>query len=283
MQKQNTANIIRHVRIIPAILFVLVSTATLLSFRTSVMLDNFWQQLGISKQDGTANIQQSFLGGYLQHYGANKIKNLAAGDRAAVAKDLMTYTKEYINSPTFHQAYQKVRSQSKPILNERKVRSKDEIRRERIAETEKSIRETEQNLKTMKPDMAKAIAPVLDVLKEQLKEYKNPNSQMIEYMHQGEVMNAQSEERSYQESLKRWEKEYPADPNVLIKKRLEHFIAVANTVDFTAELKTANGKKKFVKAEYEGKSDEWKQMYRAGKDVILPAVSFAKQWLSELK
>jgi hypothetical protein len=194
----------------------------------------------------------------------------------------MAYTKEYVNSPTFLQAYQKVRSQSKPILTERKVRSKEEIRKERIAETEKSIRETEQNLKTMKPDMAKAIAPVLDVLKQQLKEYKNPNSQMIEYMHQGEVMNAQSEERSYNDHMKRWETEYPADPKSLIKKRLEHFIAVAATVDFNAELKTVHGKKKFVKAEYEGKSSEWKQMYRAGKEVIQPAISFAKQWLSEL-
>jgi hypothetical protein len=247
------------------------------------MLDNLWSQLGMSKESGTQRIKESFLSGYLNYYSSSKVKNLATGDRAAIAKDLMVYAKEYLSSPAFQQEYLKNRSQAKPIPSERKVKPKEEIRRQKIEETEKSIREAEQNMKTMKPDMAKAIAPVVEMLKKHLKDYRDPNSQMIELMYQGELMNKQNDERYYKESMERWEKEFPADPKEVIRKRLAHFIEVASTVDFNAELKTVGGKKKFVKAEYEYKSSEWKQIFRAGKEVIQPSVAFAQQWLNELK
>ena len=64
--------------------------------------------------------------------------------------------------------------------------------------------------------------------------------------------------------------------------RLQKFVDLAKTVDFNAELKTIDGKKKFVNTAYEYKSYEWKQIYRAGKDVIEPAVTFAEQWIKEL-
>ena len=66
------------------------------------------------------------------------------------------------------------------------------------------------------------------------------------------------------------------------KKRLQHFVDLAKTVDFKAELKEVHGKKKFVNPTYEGKSYEWKQVFRAGKEVIVPAVSFSEQWIKEL-
>ena len=43
-----------------------------------------------------------------------------------------------------------------------------------------------------------------------------------------------------------------------------------------------NGKKKFVNPTYEGKSYNWKQIYRAGREVIEPAISFAEQWIREI-
>ena len=80
----------------------------------------------------------------------------------------------------------------------------------------------------------------------------------------------------------RWEKEYPVDFNVKIKERLQQFLTLSATVDFDAELKQVGNKKKFVNSTYEGKSYDWKQIYRAGKDVIEPARAFAEKWLSEL-
>jgi hypothetical protein len=50
------------------------------------------QQLGISRGQGTDNIKQSFPGVYLYYYGAKNAKNIADGNCAAVAKDLLNYT-----------------------------------------------------------------------------------------------------------------------------------------------------------------------------------------------
>lgn len=42
-------------------------------------------------------------------------------------------------------------------------------------------------------------------------------------------------------------------------------------------------KKRFVNQSFESKRTEWKQWFRAGKDVTESARTFAKEWLSELK
>jgi hypothetical protein len=80
-----------------------------------------------------------------------------------------------------------------------------------------------------------------------------------------------------------WEKNYPADHRVLIRERLESFVRLARTVNFEAELKTVGNKKKFVDPKYERMPYDWKQIYRAGKEVIEPATAFAEQWIKELK
>ena len=135
----------------------------------------------------------------------------------------------------------------------------------------------------MTPEIAKSMQGVLEMFRQNLKEYKDPNSQMIDLFYQGEVMNIESSLKSYQERLKEWEKNYPADHRLFVKARLQKFISLAKTVDFNAELKTVNGKRKFVNPTYEGKSYEWNQIYMAGKEVIDAAVQAAGQWIKELQ
>ena len=67
-----------------------------------------------------------------------------------------------------------------------------------------------------------------------------------------------------------------------IKERLNHFLELAATVDFNAELKQVGKMRKFVNPQYEGKAYDWKQIFRAGKEVIEPARQVAEQWLKEL-
>lgn len=74
------------------------------------------------------------------------------------------------------------------------------------------------------------------------------------------------------------EKNYPSDPDELIKKRLADFLAISATVDFDAEL---NGGR-FVNPEYEKESGQWKMCYRAGKDVVETARVEAQKWIDEL-
>jgi len=75
------------------------------------------------------------------------------------------------------------------------------------------------------------------------------------------------------------DKKLPADPNELIKKRLEKFMEISATVDFEA---TLNGTQ-FANPDYEKKSDQWKMCYRAGKAVITAAREEVAAWLKELE
>jgi hypothetical protein len=76
------------------------------------------------------------------------------------------------------------------------------------------------------------------------------------------------------------EKNYPADPNELIKQRLTDFLRISATVDFDAELTES---KAFKKSEYQRQSGAWKCCYRAGREVVAAAREEAQKWLDELK
>lgn len=89
--------------------------------------------------------------------------------------------------------------------------------------------------------------------------------------------------KKYKEDMAKWQTRFPEDSRQMIKNRLKQFIDIAATVDFNAQLKDAYGLKKFVNPAHERKSAEWKQMFRAGKDVTETAKKFAEKWLAELK
>jgi hypothetical protein len=265
------------------VLFVLfISSTAFISFRAHRLYSDIWEQLGITREKGTQNINESFLNGYLQYYGVRNIKNIMAGDKAALAKDLMSYAKQQISSDAFKKHYDELRKSSKPAEITVTVKTKEDIRKEKIAETEKSIKETEENIKKATPDIAKILQPVLDMLKTNLADYKDPKSQMIDLFYQGEKYSAEQRQKNYDEAFQKWQATYPEDSRQFIKSRLQKFVALAKTVDFTAELKEVNGKKKFVKPAYEMKPYDWKQIFRAGKEIILPAIAFAEQWIGEL-
>jgi len=275
---------INRIRICLALFVLLSGSLVLFSFKAGNHLaGDLWQQLGLSREQGTDNIKQSFLNGYLYYYGAKNAKNIAVNDRVAVAKDLLSYAKQYVNSNEFKKEYDLLRASAKPQeLNEKAPRTKEEIRRDEIAKTEKSIKEAEENMKKYTPEMQKAIQPVLDMLRKNLKDYKDPDNQMIELFYQGEKLQQEERIRSYKEYLQQWENNYPEDYRVMIKNRLQKFIELASTVDFNAELKDVNGKKKFVNPVYEAKAYDWKQIFRAGKDVTETATASAQQWIKEL-
>ena len=87
----------------------------------------------------------------------------------------------------------------------------------------------------------------------------------------------------YETNLAAWQKSYPENYQVMIKARLEKFLAVTADVDYNAAVHEEYGLKKFNNATYEKKPDEWKMAYRAGKPVVDAAREFASTWLKELR
>ncbi|MEJ1242344.1 hypothetical protein WBG78_29615 [Chryseolinea sp. T2] len=253
-----------------------------LSFTYATLPGKFWSQLGISEARGTENIRKSFIEGYVYTYGASAAKKIATGDRVAVANDAMAYAKSYVTTPEFQDAYKQAREQQKPAAPA-PARTKEEIQAAQIATIEKSIADTEKSMKGLSAEMQESMKDVIKMFNEQLQDYKNPESEMLNYMAEGEKFNHQTAMQTYETNLATWQKTYPENYQSMIKTRLETFLAVTADVDYNAAVHDAYGLKKFNNPAYEKKSDEWKMAYRAGKPVVDAAREFATVWLKELK
>lgn len=254
----------------------------LLSFKTMNRYTDLWGQLGVSKERGTASIKESFLNGYFYYSGRN-IKNILAGDRAAVAKDLLAYTKEYVNTEAFAKDYEASRQWSKPVLPEA-AKTEAVIRQKFIDDAKKGVGNLEKLLKTTTDaSMKKSLQEALEQTKQSLKDYEDPNSEMIKMAVQGAQNQYDYRLKAYQEQIKAWEEHTPAGVKALIKVRLQQLLKVTRDVDFNAQLTGRDGKKVFVNKEYEAKPAEWKMAFRAGKEVTSTVRAFATEWLKEVQ
>ncbi|WP_276482453.1 hypothetical protein [Paraflavitalea pollutisoli] len=253
----------------------------LFSFTTRQLFGDFWEQLGVTQQRGSNSIKSSFLNGSFYHPNVRVVRSLAAGDRVAVAKDLLAYTKEYVNTPAFAQEYEQSRQSRKPTVPE-PAKTEAVIRQKFIDDTKKGIENMEKFIKVADASMKKTAEEGLAQQKAFLKDYQDPNSEMIKMAVQGEQIQFQSRQEQYEQALKDWQTNYPANVKAMIKVRLQHMLAATKDVDFAAQTVERDGLKRFVKQEYENKSAEWKKAYRAGKDVTVAAQAFARQWLQEL-
>lgn len=264
---------------------MLISSSFLFSsYQAKKITDDIWKILGISRQTGTDGIKNSFLNGYLSYYGVRNAKNIAVNDRAAIAKDLLNYTKEYISGTEFKKQYEELRKSAKPQEPVIKpLRSIPEIQKDEIAKTEKSIKDTEKTIKEVNAEMAKAIQPVLDMLRKNLKDYQNPDHEYFAAIAMGEKYQQENEEKRYKERMQEWEKSFPENINHFIGDKLKKMLDNTKGIDYSAALVEKYGKKRFVNPAYESKGTEWKQGFRAGKDVTEPARAFAEKWLAGLK
>ncbi len=264
---------------------MLISSSFLFSsYQAKKITDDIWKMLGISRQAGTDGIKNSFLNGYLSYYGVRNAKNIAVNDRAAIAKDLLNYTKEYVSGADFKKQYEELRKSAKPQEPVKKpLRSIAEIQKGEIAKTEKGIKDTEKTIKEVNAEMAKGIQPVLDMLRKNLKDYQNPNHEYFAAIAMGEKYQQENEEKRYKERMQEWEKNYPENLNYFIGDKLKKMLDHTKGIDYSAALVEKYGKKRFVNPAYESKGTEWKQGFRAGKDVTEPARAFAENWLSGLK
>ena len=254
------------------------------SYKARMAGEEVWKMLGISQKSGTEGIKQSFLNGYLYYYGARNINNIALNERGAVARDLLNYTRQYISSPEFKTQYEQMRAKAKPtepIL--KPLRTKEEIQKDEVARLEKGIKDTEKTLKEVSAEMAKSIQPVLDMQKQMLKEYKDPANPIFASIAESEKYSQESAINSYKENTVRWEKEFPEDLNRFVASKLQKMLDATRGIDYNAVLVEKYGKKRFVNPAYERKGTEWKQGFRAGKDVTETARAFAQKWLDELK
>jgi hypothetical protein len=251
------------------------------SFTMKKVAEDFFEQLGISKTGADEKITNSLLGGYLDQYGLPNAKNIAAGNRAAITRDLLAYTKQYVNGAAFQKAYGQLRESNKPKSNT--VQSPEEMRTGLIEQYKKSITETDANMKKADASKKNIFEPILVTLKQQLKDAQDPNNMMLVNYKKNYAEMLKSVEASNQQRLNEWEFKYPVNQLLFIKTRLQQFLDETSNIDFNAQLMDKNGKKYFVNPVYEHKGNRWKLAFRAGKEVIEPARTMVKSWLQEIK
>ncbi|QRR02181.1 hypothetical protein [Dyadobacter sandarakinus] len=73
------------------------------------------------------------------------------------------------------------------------------------------------------------------------------------------------------------------DTDKILKQRISGFLERTKNIDFAAQTRDVNGRRKFVNGAYEAKDNVWKFCYRMGPAPTLAAREYAQQWLTELK
>lgn len=183
------------------------------------------------------------------------LKSMLAGDRAAVAQEVCNYVREYVNSEEFKEAYTELRAKTKPVTEPPRLSAAE------IKNIEKSLIDGEKALTQAAAYMTK----------QQLAEAKKAiTEQKLQIQQQKDPTPNKTQ----------WEKMYPADPAVMVKRRLQEYLALAATVDFKAAITGSGSSRTFVNPAYEAKPVKWKVIYRAGKDVNDVVTVFVKQWLA---
>jgi hypothetical protein len=190
---------------------------------------------------------------------AKLLPSIVQGDKTGAAKELCAYIREYCSSEAFISKYREKREAAKPT---------DEppaMTPELKDMYSSSIKEMEKLLKD--PNTAK----YLD------KKVKEATQKQIDEMKAALAMG-----NDPAPNKTKWEKNYPADVNQLLKRRLQQYIDLAATVDFSATLVPRGSKMIFANPEYEKKSLQWKACYRAGKEVNAVVTAFARDWMKAL-
>jgi hypothetical protein len=255
-------------------MFPFTSLILLVLLTAFVTLDNVFEKLGLQESEARKFVVSNVLGNYSGSRSdrfvteefdlprARLLSSVVSGDKVGAARELCVWLKDYTRSSEFIQAYTQRREALKPKTNN-SVRPDEET----IAMTRESLKSTEKelaSLKKMKNVPAASLAAMESGVIQQralLKEWEDPFP-----------------------ALTRWQEAYPANPQEMIRRRLQGYLDLAATVDYDAKLTDADryGIRKFIRPDYEKKSNQWKAIYRAGREVNGVVSAYVRDWLKEL-
>lgn len=272
-----------------AVLLIALVCVVSLAMKANKVAQDVWKQLGLTPQGANININVSFNSGMLQYAGAKNAKNIAAGDRVAIIKQLVAYAKKYTGSPEFKSEYTRRRAVAQKDFLRRNpepqvsIPTAEDIKAEEKQRLENQLKAAEAGLNSPNPKIKNAAPARIEHLKKQITALDDPNNPLVKRKRDEAERIAGSLRQQHAAALQKFEERYPEDPKVLLQKRLQEIVAMTNDVDYAAELKEGyNGKKVFVNPAYERKPAEWKLAFRAGKPATDAVRAAAQQWLGEL-
>ena len=247
-----------------------------------VAAQNALTTLGIKETDARQQMVWALSDGHVPWYGAAKVFKAAdAATRAKLVQSAMAWAKACVQSASFKADYDKQREADKPAPLQPKGSVEEEMAKQR-AERRKGVEDMKKNLEQTTPEMRKSMEATFKQIEDQNSKME-ADPRMTAMIRQSMEMQRVNEEKAYQERIKAHEKRFPADPKILIVQRLQQFLEVTKDVDFNAKLVPSGKKMKFQDPRCEGKSENWKLCFRAGKEAVEAARAFATSWLKEIQ
>jgi hypothetical protein len=252
------------------------------SWAAVILAQSTLAEFGITENQVKQQIVNSLANGSIYVYPDRKLVNAATpAARAAFVKNALSWVKTYTESAAFKADYAKQREAARPDPQQSKGTADQQVDKA-LAEQRKSLEDTKKNVAKMAPDMQKQMAPVIKQMEETIDKMAK-DSKMKDIMKQSYEQQAVSDQKSYQERLASYEKQYPVDPKVLVASRLHQFLDLSKDIVFDAKLVPGGGgKMKFADPQLENKSSYWKMCFRAGKAPVEAARVFATEWLKQL-
>ncbi|MGE5400230.1 MAG: hypothetical protein ACM3S2_07490 [Ignavibacteriales bacterium] len=250
---------------------------------SSHTMSSLLKQLEITDSDAKEYVWSNCLYLSFNFPSPKELKDAAKGERPAIVKLVGEYAKNFTKSNEFLSRYKEYMESARPQAPEA-PESTDDIMKRQKSEMSKSIRDMEEAAKNMPAAQRSEMQKLIKALKEQMVEMQSQTSALntsetADLMKQGH----EAQMAEYKEKLAQWEKEYKSGPSQLVKKWLERFLEESSNINYNAELRqNESGKKIFVNPEYEAKSDLWKLCFRAGKETVEAARTFAAAWLKEI-
>jgi hypothetical protein len=279
----------RGATLMKKIFFVLPLVLLIVGFTAERIIDDklksLLQQFKTDEDAAKSSILYAVSGPSFYIPNVKVIKALAVGDRISLIQSVGTNIKEYTASKDFIAKYNQLKEDRKPSPPEAPKYS-EQLKQEQKESFKNSIAEMEKSKSQASSDQKSMFDEVIKSLKQQLIEIDDPNKTMFkpemdDYIKQSYQMQMDD----YNNKIAEWNNEYPENnPKPMLKNWINTFLEKSADVNFEAKtVKDKNGKLKFVDQEYEYKDSQWKLYYRAGKESVTAARTFAQSWLNELK
>jgi hypothetical protein len=248
-------------------------------------LNRLLLQFKTSEEDAKLDIYYAVTG--LSYFIPNvkTLIDLSTEDRVSIVQLMGKNIKAYLASKEFIEKYNQYREDKKPTAPDAPKYS-TQLKDEQRENLQKGIAEIEKNKTQVTKDQQAMFDDIIKGLKQHLKEMDDPKNslytpEMDSYIKQSHEMQM----NEYAKSVAAWENMYPKNnPNPMIKKWINAFLEKSDGINFdakTTEIK--GGIIKFIDQEYERKDRQWKLYFRAGKETVTAARTFAQDWLGELK
>lgn len=264
-------------------LAMFLSLVFLVSYKTKKLADDVWKQLGIPETTAKQKLVNSFLDGHLYASGLKNAKNIISNNRVVIVKEVAAYAKQYVNSVEFRQKYEAFRLKKKPIPPVVPQLTPEIIRKQERARLEDQLKTLEANINSPNLKLKNSIPARMEAVKKDLSELDNPDNKTVKTKMDYEAKTYEYSIKRYSDAVIKFEKDFPENHLLMVKKRLEELLLITNDIDFNAALKEAYEKQVFVNPVYQSKPAEWKLAFRAGKETTEAVRTLAQQWMQEIK